>query len=418
MQLEMGSKERERLVVIRQVVDGKLRQKEAAERLGICKRQLKRLVQRWRSRGDSGLVSLRRGRSASNALPVATRKQLEGLLQKKYPDFGATLATEKLAALDGLHVSRETVRQVQVKLGLHKPKVRRKERVFQSRERRSRFGELVQIDGSPHDWFEGRAPKCTLIVFIDDATSKLTSLLFAPCETAHAYLLALRQHIKAYGLPLALYSDRHGIFRVNAKESVSGDGLTEFGRALGRLNIASICAHTPQAKGRVERANQTLQDRLIKEMRLCGGVSTMEEGNAFLPAFIRAWNEGDFVKPARENADAHRPWIKGDTALDEALARHEARTLSKSLTFQYGGVSYAVKTKGPGTALRGVKITVMHHLAGQMVVRYKDRTLSVTPYKTRPIPPPTEDEKTIDARMATIISKVQQNQHETQQIPS
>lgn len=366
--LTMSAKERERLVVIRRVEDRKLLQREAAERLGISVRQVKRLVRRRRVQGDAGLVSRQRKKASNNRLAQEKLARLEALLREKYPDFGATLAAEKLEELDGLNVSRETVRRVQIALGLHKPKARRVKRVFQSRERRPRFGELVQIDGSPHDWFEGRGPRCTLIVFIDDATSKLTSLLFAPSETTRAYLQALRAHVLEHGAPLAFYSDRHGIFRVNAKESVSGDGLTEFGRVLKRLTVESICAHTPQAKGRVERANQTLQDRLVKELRL-RNISNLEEANAFLPAFIKSWNEGAWIKPAREAQDAHRPWTRGPDALDEALAKIEERRLSKNLMFQHRGTLYSVKTTRPGTALRGATVT--------LVQRLRKRALSV-----------------------------------------
>lgn len=400
----MSAKERERLVVVRRIVEKRLGHREASERLGVSMRHLKRLVRRWRSEGDKGLVSRQRGCASNNRLADSERERLEVLLRETYADFGATLAAEKLAALDALKVSRETVRQAQIRLGLHKPKARRAKRVFQSRERRPRFGELVQIDGSPHDWFEGRSHRCTLIVFIDDATSKLTSLLFAPSETTRAYLTALRGPVLAHGVPLAFYSDRHGIFRVNVKEAASGDGLTEFGRVRKRLSTESICAHTPQAKGRVERANQTLQDRLVKEMRL-KGISSIDEANAFLPTFIASWNKGAWIKPPREAADAHRPWTKGEVALDEALARIEEGTLSKNLMFQHRGTLYGVKTNSPGTALRGAKVTLLHRLNAPMEVRYKDRPLTVTALKTRPVPNPTEDEKTIDARMLSVLSR-------------
>ena len=185
---------------------------------------------------------------------------------------------------------------MQVALGLWKPKQRRVRRVFQLRDRRPRFGELIQIDGSPHDWFEGRGPRCTLIVFIDDATSRLTALRFAPVESARAYLETLRCHVLKYGCPLAFYSDRHGIFRVNAKDAQSGDGKTELGRVAARLKIELIHALTPQAKGRVERANQTLQDRLVKEMRL-RNICSIEAANAFVPAFIGFWNGKFAVEP-------------------------------------------------------------------------------------------------------------------------
>jgi hypothetical protein len=254
------------------------------------------------------------------------RGRIVALLRDKYPDFGATLAAEKLSELEGITVSAETVRQLHIRLGLWKPKARRVRRVFQVRQRRPRFGELIQIDGSPHDWFEGRAPRCTLIVFVDDATSRLTALRFVPAETTRAYLETLRGHVLEHGRPLAFYSDRHGIFRLNAKDAASGDGKTEFGRVADRLGIEPIHALTPQAKGRVERANQTLQDRLVKEMRL-RDIASMAAANGFLPSFIAIWN-AKFAVPPRDRTSAHRPWTGTPQALDDALARGEERVLS------------------------------------------------------------------------------------------
>src|SRR5208283_4690295 len=193
---------------------GELRQARAGELLGIGARQVKRLVRSYRGEGEASVVAVRR------LSPPAA------------------------------------VRQIQIRLGLGRPRRRRAKTIFQVRERRPRFGELIQIDGSPHDWLEGRGPRCALIVFIDDATGRLTHLRFAPAETTKAYLEALEAHVLAHGLPLAFYSDRHGIFRVNAKEAQGGDGFTEFGRVVERLRIELIHATTPQAKGRVERANQ------------------------------------------------------------------------------------------------------------------------------------------------------------------
>ena len=293
--LAMSASERERLYVVRALSKGRLAQREAAERLGLSVRQIKRLVRAWRRDGDAGLISRQRGRASPRRLEASKRARIEELLRARYPDFGATLAAEKLRELNGVEVSRETVRRIQIDLGLARTRRRRSVRVHSPRERRPRFGELIQIDGSPHDWFEGRGPRCTLIVFIDDATSRLTALQFAPAETTRAYLSALRAHLLAHGVPLAFYSDRHGIFRINAKEAASGDGLTEFGRVAERLRIELIQASTPQAKGRVERANQTLQDRLIKEMRL-SGISNIADAQAFADAFIETWN-AKFVRP-------------------------------------------------------------------------------------------------------------------------
>ena len=233
----MSDVERDRLCLVRLSVEGGIGQREASERLGIGVRQLKRLVFRFKVAGDAGLISRQRGRPSNNRLSADLRARLGVLLRDRYAGFGATLASEKLLELDGITVSAETVRKLQIALGLWRPKRRRAKRVFALRERRARFGELIQIDGSPHDWFEGRGPRCTLIVFIDDATGRLTALWFAPTETTRAYLEALRSHVLAHGCPLAFYSDRHGIFRVNAKDAASGDGKTDFGRVADRLDI-------------------------------------------------------------------------------------------------------------------------------------------------------------------------------------
>jgi transposase len=400
--LEMSSDERERLHLVRAFMEARIGQREASERLGIGVRQFKRLVRAWRQDGDAGLVSRQRGRPSNRRLNDVRRAEVVTLLRDKYVDFGATLASEKLLGLDGIEVSVETVRQMQISLGLWKPKARRAKRVFQLRERRPRFGELIQIDGSPHDWFEGRGPRCALIVFIDDATGRLTALRFAPVESGQAYLAALRDHVLAHGCPLAFYSDRHGIFRVNAKDAQSGDGKTEFGRVMERLEIGLINALTPQAKGRVERANQTLQDRLVKEMRL-RNICSISAAQAYLPEFILEWNK-KFAVPPRNETPAHRPWTKTAEELDLALGCQEERVLTKALTFSYGGTKYCVKTQGPGTAMRGVKITVHRFTDGRLRFSYKDRVLSCTAYGSYAVPDPAEDEKTLDARVDAIAA--------------
>ena len=399
----MSLRERDRACVVRQVASGQLSQSEAASRLEIGVRQMKRLMCLWREIGDAGLVSRQRGHRSNRSLPSDIHTVLEAHLGGHYQGFGPTLAAEKLAEREGINVSAETVRRAQIRLGLGRAKSRRQKRVFQLRERRPRFGELIQIDGSPHAWLEERGPRCTLIVFIDDATNRLTALHFAPTETTRAYLEALRCHVLAHGRPLAFYSDRHGIFRVNAKDAASGDGKTEFGRVADRLGIEPIHALTPQAKGRVERANQTLQDRLVKEMRL-RGITTMAEAQAYLPTFMAAWDQRFAVDP-RDGSSAHRPWTGSAGDLDTVLARREDRVLSKALTFRTGGSMYCVKTMGPGTALRGARVTLLHYRDGAMRVHYKDRVLACTAYGTYPVPSPAEDEKTIDARVDWLVAE-------------
>lgn len=401
----MSAGERDRLAVIRRVVARELSQVRAGELLNIGSRQVKRLVAAYRRRGDRGLVSGKRGKPSNNRLDQPTVARIEAALRDRYPDFGATFAAEKLSQHEGIAVSKETVRGIQTRLGLHIPRERRKKRVFQLRERRPRFGELIQIDGSVHDWLEGRGPKMTLIVFIDDATGRLTSLRFAPAETTRAYQEALRSHILAHGVPLALYSDRHGIFRINAKDVNSGDGLTEFGRVTGRLGIEQICAWTPQAKGRVERANKTLQDRLIKEMRLAG-IADMAAAQAFLDGFMTRHN-AQFAVEARQSEDAHKPWSGNADTLDAALAVHEPRTLTKALTFSAGGAIHCIRTATAGMALRGAKVIVRFYLDGRMEVLFKDRVLPYTTVRKLPRATVIEDEKTLDVRVDAIVAQSQ-----------
>ena len=400
--LSMNTKERERSHLIRQTQEHRLSQSEASERLGIGLRQLKRLVRQWKQDGDAGLVSRQRGRPSNNRLCEEQRETLLSLLRGKYAGFGPTLAVEKLAEHEAIAVSKETIRQLQIADRLWRPKKRREKRVYSLRERRPRFGELIQIDGSPHAWLDDRGPRCTLIVFIDDATGRLTGLRFAPSETTHAYLETLRSHVLEHGCPLAFYSDRHGIFRVNAKDAASGDGKTEFGRVSERLKIEPIHALTPQAKGRVERANQTLQDRLVKEMRLLG-ISTMDAAHTYVPTFIAAWNRKFAVAP-KDPDSAHRPWTGTAEELDLALANREERVLSKSLTFSWDGAKYCMKVTGPGTSMRGGKIEVLNYLDGRVRVLYKGRVLDCTPFKALPRPSPAEDEKTIDARVDLLVA--------------
>ena len=211
----LSMKETDRASVIGQVSEKRLGQREAAEQLGLSIRQVKRLLARYRKRGSLGLVSGHRGEPSNNVIAASVRREAMGLVRARYPDFGPTFACEKLVEVHGLRLSVETLRQWMIADELWRPKVRRGVRVHQSRPRRECFGDLVQIDGSPHDWFEGRAAACTLIVFVDDATTRLLAMCFAAGETTEAYMETTRAHLAAHGRPVAYYSDRYGVFRVN-----------------------------------------------------------------------------------------------------------------------------------------------------------------------------------------------------------
>lgn len=260
-----------------------------------------------------------------------------------------------------------------IREGLWRPRRACKVVIHQLRERRARTGELVQIDGSPHDWFEGRAEKCVLLVMVDDATSRLMHLWFVEAETTFNYFAAVRAYIRQYGKPLAFYSDKYGVFRVNIPNALSGTGLTQFGRAMKELSIELICAHSPQAKGRVERANQTLQDRLVKELRL-RGVCSMAEANSYLPQFITDYNSR-FALPARSAENAHRQLLPTED-LDRILTLCEERVLSKGLTISYNSTVYQITTKRAPYTMRKAKVEVRETSDGTITIEYKGKPLS------------------------------------------
>ena len=260
--------EMDRLYILKQVAERHLTQEEAGQRLGVTSRQIRRLLKRIEVKGPKGIK--RKEILGNRAFSKAFKNSVMAVVKANYADFGPTFASEKLLEYNELSINRETLRQWMIEEGLWKKRSRKSARIHQSRERRPRFGELVQIDGSHHDWFEGRAPECCLLVFIDDATSKLLALRFEESETTLGYLRCLESHLTSYGRPLAYYSDKHSIFKTARKDCIDGRfSDTQVHRALRELQIELICAHSSQAKGRVERANQTLQDRLIKEMRFC-----------------------------------------------------------------------------------------------------------------------------------------------------
>jgi transposase len=373
--LTMSATELNRLEVMQRVEQKRLTQKAASEILGISLRQVKRLCRAYRDQGAQGLVSHRRGRASNHHLPTAVVQQALELIERKYADFGPTLAHEKLVEVDRLTLSDESVRQIMMAAGIWKARRVRKMVTHQLRERRARYGELVQIDGSPHAWFEARAEGCTLLVFIDDATGQLLQLRFVQSESFFSYAAAARDYFERCGKPVAFYSDKHGVFRVNQPNAGAGENLTQFGRAMQELEVQIICANTPQAKGRVERANQTLQDRLVKELRL-QGIASVEAGNAFLPTFMAEFNRRFAVEP-RSPQDAHRPLTAQDD-LGRILTWQETRCLSKNLTVQFEKVVYQIQTERPTYALRGTTLTVCRDASGQVTLLYRGKSLPFT----------------------------------------
>ena len=364
----MSDGELRRLEVLRDVDRGGLPVGAAAQLLGRSERQVWRLLKAFRAEGASGLISKKRGRPSNRKTATAVRAAVLWIVRQNYADFGPTLAAEKLAGEHGFAFSSGTLRKWMIAEGLWLDRKQRRRRVHQPRHRRECVGELVQVDGCEHWWFEDRGPQCTLLVFVDDATSRLMHLQFVESESTFAYFHAARAYLEAWGKPVAFYSDKHGVFRVNHPGALGGDGMTQFGRALHALNIDIICANSSPAKGRVERAHKTLQDRLVKELRLAGAAN-LAQGNALLPGFVADYNVR-FAKPPANSKDLHRPLRAGDD-LEDAFAWKEERTLSQALTLQYDKVLFILEPSEQAKTAIGRRVTVVDYPDGRLSIRYR-----------------------------------------------
>jgi transposase len=369
----MSINELSRLELIIKIIEKKLKQSEAADILGVGIRQIKRLVKKYRFEGALGLISKKRGSPGNHCLSKGLKELALGLIVDQYGDFGPTLAQEKLKEVDNLEISVSTVRSLMIEKGLRSPQRLKKKRVFQYRDSRSRKGEMMQMDGSPHDWFEGRAAKCSLIYTVDDATGEIMAARFEPTETMWGYFELMKDHLKIHCRPIALYTDKHGVFKVNHKDAVSGDGITQFGKAMKALDIKIIYANTPQAKGRIQRMNQTLQDRLVKELRL-QKISTPEEVNAYLPTFIKDFNSRFPVVPKDPN-NAHRELLS-EHDLNRIFIIKENRTLTKNLTFQHKNTIYQVQTNRETCVLRKARIVIYEFKDESIEAFYKEKNSS------------------------------------------
>ncbi|QET03932.1 ISNCY family transposase (plasmid) [Cupriavidus pauculus] len=375
--ITMSMQELDRCKVIEAVVRDGLMVWRAAEKLGISRRQIERLAQRYREDGPRGLLSRKWGQAGHRQLPPGLESRARGLIRDTYADFGPTLAAEKLRERHGLDLSTSCVRRIMIDAGFWVPRKLRPPKVHQPRNRRACLGELVQIDGSDHAWFEDRAPACTLLVYVDDATGRLMQLLFVPTESTLAYFTATRGYVEQHGKPVAFYSDKASIFRTNRQQTPEGRGYTQFGRALFELNIDILCANTSQAKGRVERMNGTLQDRLVKELRL-RGISSMADANAYVPMFIADFNTR-FAKVPRSDFDAHRP-LRGDEDLARIFCWREWRKVSQSLTLQYDKVMFLLEDRPAHRHLAHRYIEVAEYPDGRIELWGDGASLPYTTY--------------------------------------
>lgn len=399
----MSMQDIERLKIIEQIKSGGLSQVEGARLLGLTTRHLRRLERKYEKEGALGLVSGHRNKRSNHRLPESLKQLAIEIVTRDYADFGPTLAAEYLLERHQIKLGVETLRKLMIEAGLWNFKHRKKKIIHQQRLRRSRFGEMIQLDGSYHDWFEGRSEKCCLLVLIDDATSKIVSMLFCDAETTQNYFKVINQYIKQYGMPMSFYSDKHGIFRVNIKEAQSGNGLTQFGRAMEQLGIELINAHSPQAKGRVERANSTLQDRLIKAMRI-DGVNNIDEGNEYLQGFIEKHNK-QFAKPPQCDANAHCELQLDNGALDHVLSLHSKRLLTSNLECSYNNVTYQIQAQESKYRLQKKEILICESAVGEVTIFYEKTKLNYQVldkhYRAKPI----LDDKTLNPLVDKIAKR-------------
>ncbi len=368
-----------RLHVIEKVLERGLKQVEAAEILSLSSRQIRRMVKRVKEEGQRGIVHRSRGQPSKRKLADQLKEKVIELYRKSYQDFGPTLACEKLLERDGVSISDETLRRWLIESGdWRRTRKRRKHR--QWRERKGHAGELVQMDGSHHAWFEDRGEPCVLMGYIDDAKGNAFGRFYDHEGTMPA-MDSFRRYIRKYGLPLKVYLDGLSTYKSTAKptiqEQLEGvEPLSEFERALKELRVEVSHAHSPQAKGRIERLFRTFQDRLIKEMRL-KGIGTIEEGNRFLEEYLPIYNKRFSVRP-REKEDLHRPLPKG-MDLNAILCIKTERTVRNDFTVAHNKKLYQIKE-----ATKASKVIVQDRMDGSMRITYQGHTLRFREITERP----------------------------------
>ena len=377
--IAMSQKELKRLHVIHKVMEGTLTQVRATEIISLSERQIRRIVKRMKAEGDRGIQHRSRGKESNNRFPKKLVARVVQLYREKYQGFGPTLTAEKLLELDGIELSKETVRTWLMDTGQWQ-KGRKVRPHRQWRERKDFLGEMLQLDGSHHDWFEGRRSKCVLMAYIDDATSRVYGRFYEYEGTIPA-MYSFKRYIRKYGIPMSVYMDKHTTYKSPAEPSIEDEingtmPLSEFGRALTELGVKIIHAHSPQAKGRIERLFNTLQDRLVKEMTL-RGINTIEEANKYLDTYLSVHNKRFAVK-AKEQDDLHRE-IPTGVNLDKILCIRTVRTLRNDFTIAHNSKLYQID-KG----VRTKEVTVEERVNGSMLITFNDVRLPFREITTRP----------------------------------
>src|SRR5512144_1455707 len=377
--ITMSRRETKRLHIIHQALDKRITQEKAAELVGLSSRQLRRMIKRVREEGDDGISHRSRGRASNRRLPQKVKDKVLKLYQGQYSDFGPTLASEKLFDVHQIKLSDETLRLWLSQGNI--PYEKRKGRKHREwRERKHHFGEMVQLDGSHHDWFEGRGSECVFMGYIDDATGTVSGR-FYDYEGTMPAMDSFNRYIKRYGIPQSVYLDKHTTYKSTTKQSIQDEledkkPMSQFERSLTELGVTVIHANSPQAKGRVERLFRTLQDRLVKEMRL-SKVKSVEQANDFLIKYLPVYNRKFKVKPASE-ADVHQSALSM-RELHRIFCIRDERTLRNDFTIAYNGKLYQIKD-----AVKTQKVSVEERMDGSLHITHRGLELRYREIKTRP----------------------------------
>jgi hypothetical protein len=382
--------ELKRLHVIQKVLERVIKQVEAAEILSLSGRQIRRIVKRIRCEGGRGIVHQSRGRPSNRRTPDKVKNKVIRLYRAQYKDFGPTLASEKLSERDGIGISDETLRRWLLEAGDWK-RSRKGRKHRQWRERKHHYGEMVQIDGSHHAWFEERGPGCVLMGYIDDATGKVFAR-FYDYEGSLPAMDSFKCYSKKYGLPMKVYLDKHTTYKSTARPTIQDElnqvePLSQFERALKELGVEVLHAHSPQAKGRIERLFRTFQDRVVKEMRL-RGIRTLEEANQFLEEYLPLYNRRFSVCPKGKD-NFHRPLPKG-LILDTILCIKTERSLRNDFTVAHNRKLYQIDD-----TVKASKVMVQERADGSMIMTHKGRSLRFKEITERP---PREKKEPVVAR--------------------
>jgi len=389
----LNKKELKRLHIVKKVFEGVIKQVEAGEILGLSERQIRRLVKEVRKEGDRGIAHKSRGKASNRAIAREIKEKAIGLYREKYKGFGPTLLSEKLLELEGIKISDETLRNWLIETGDWE-KVRKSRTHRQWRERKHYFGEMVQMDGSHHDWLEGRGSELVLMGYIDDATNTVFARFYDYEGTIPA-MESFKHYIEKYGIPMSVYLDRHSTYKSTGKPTIEDElankmPKSQFERALEELGVRVIHAYSPQAKGRIERLFKTLQDRLVKEMRL-KGIKTKDEANEFLKHYLRLHNERFSIKPAKEG-DLHRG-IPEDVDIDRILCIKTKRTLRNDFTISHDGNLYQITER-----VHGKEVIVEERIDGSMLITYDNRRLKFKEITSRPVIDKVTEPKVIQSK--------------------